>query len=185
MTRRRFHPLHSKHELFRWNSHCFVTCAPLDLAMHYPWCYIATRKILISNKHIANFGLQIFCPQISSCSTPHPCGFPNICEPNMHVSGPIHRENGYRDLGEQHFQKQPIWVGVGTSVYPLNHPWFEESDLSTRLWSWVLVLILTGMCLHLDVMHVRERSAWGNAAEDMDPCEEIMAPQNTSPELRH
>ena len=32
------------------------------------------------------------------------------------------------------------------------------------------------MCLHLDVMHVRERSAWGNAAEDMDPCEEIMAP---------
>ena len=76
MTRRRFHPLHSKHELFRWNSHCFVTCAPLDLAMHYPWCYIATRKILISNKHIANFGLQIFCPQISSCSTPRLCGFP-------------------------------------------------------------------------------------------------------------
>ena len=75
-VRRRFHPLHSKHELFRWNSHCFVTCAPLDLAMHYPWCYIATRKILISNKHIANFGLQIFCPQISSCSTPRPCGFP-------------------------------------------------------------------------------------------------------------
>ena len=76
MMRRRFHALHSKHELFRWNSHCFVTCAPLDLAMHYPWCYIATRKILISNKHIANFGLQIFCPQISSCSTPRPCGFP-------------------------------------------------------------------------------------------------------------
>ena len=76
MMRRRFHAFHSKPEFFRCNSHCFVTCAPLDLAMHYPWCYIATRKILISNKHIANFGLQIFCPQISSCSTPRPCGFP-------------------------------------------------------------------------------------------------------------
>ena len=79
MTRRRFHPLHSKHELFRWNSHCFVTCAPLDLAMHYPWCYIATRKILISNKHIAQTSACKFSVhKFQVALTPRPCGFPKI-----------------------------------------------------------------------------------------------------------
>ena len=42
-------------------------------------------------------------------------------------------------FGGTAFQKQPIWVGVGTSVYPLNHPWFEQSDHSTRFRSWVSV----------------------------------------------
>ena len=60
-------------------------------------------------------------------------------------------------LGGTAFPKTTDMSGVGTSVYPLNHPWFEESDHSTRFRSWVSVLILTGTCLHhLDVMHVQE-----------------------------
>ena len=123
MTRRRFHPLHSKHELFRWNSHCFVTCAPLDLAMHYPWCYIATRKILISNKTHCKLRLANFLSTNFKLLYATPMRFPKISANQICMSPDLFiAKMDIERFGETSFPKTTDMSGGWNLSLPFKSP---------------------------------------------------------------
>ena len=164
--RRRFHAFHSKPEFFRCNSHCFVTRAPLDLAMHYPWCYIATRKILISNKHMSwqtwacKFSVHKFQVALRHAHAVSQ----NICEPNMHVSGPIHRENGYREIWGNIISKNNRYEWGLEPQFTLSFTHDlrnliiqQDFGLERLFWSLLVYAFIWMSCMR-------------HAAEDMDPC---------------
>ena len=121
MMRPRVHACHSRPEFLGCNSCCFVTCAPQDLAMQYQWCYIANGKILISNKQIINFSLQIFCWQLSSCSTP--MQFPTMSENQPCMSPHLFITKMTRDrFGGTSFPKTAVMSGVWSLSLPFKSP---------------------------------------------------------------